>query len=68
MIDELTAIATKSEFTYRHVWRNDDLVMWDNRAVLHRGHPYDEARERRLLVRTTLAGDAPTAVDGRVVA
>ena len=68
LIDELTAIATKSEFTYRHVWRNDDLVMWDNRAVLHRGHPYDEARERRLLVRTTLAGDAPTAVDGRVVA
>ena len=68
LIDELTAIATKSEFTYRHVWRNDDLVIWDNRAVLHRGHPYDEARERRLLVRTTLAGDAPTAVDGRVVA
>jgi alpha-ketoglutarate-dependent 2,4-dichlorophenoxyacetate dioxygenase len=68
LIDELTDIATQAAFTYRHVWRNDDLVMWDNRAVLHRGHPYDEASERRLLVRTTLAGDAPTAVDGRVVA
>ena len=68
LIDELTAIATQPAFTYRHVWRNDDLVMWDNRAVLHRGHPYDEVRERRLLVRTTLAGDGPTAVDGRVVA
>jgi len=74
LIDELTAVATQAAFTYRHVWRNDDLVMWDNRAVLHRGHPYDEIGERRLLVRTTLAGDAPTAptaptaVAGRVVA
>ena len=68
LLDELTAIATQPAFTYRHVWRNDDLVMWDNRAVLHRGHPYDEIRERRLLVRTTLAGDGPTATDGGVIA
>lgn len=68
LIDELTAIATRPEFTYRHVWRVEDLVMWDNRAVIHRGHPYDEVRERRLLVRTTLAGDGPTAVDGRALA
>ncbi len=67
LIDELTAIATQEAFTYRHVWRNDDLVMWDNRAVIHRGHPYDEKTERRLLVRTTLAGDAPTVVAGRIV-
>jgi alpha-ketoglutarate-dependent 2,4-dichlorophenoxyacetate dioxygenase len=67
LIDELTAIATQAAFTYRHVWRNDDLVMWDNRAVIHRGHPYDELTERRLLVRTTLAGDAPTVVAGRIV-
>ena len=67
LIDELTGIATQKAFTYRHVWRPDDVVMWDNRAVLHRGRPYDEANERRLMVRTTLAGDGPTAVDGRIV-
>jgi alpha-ketoglutarate-dependent 2,4-dichlorophenoxyacetate dioxygenase len=64
----LTEIATQDAFTYCHAWRPDDLVMWDNRAVLHRGRPYDEAKERRLMVRTTLAGDGPTAVNGRVVA
>ncbi|MDP6875317.1 MAG: TauD/TfdA family dioxygenase [Alphaproteobacteria bacterium] len=68
LIDELTEIATQDAFTYCHAWRPDDLVMWDNRAVLHRGRPYDEAKERRLMVRTTLAGDGPTAVNGRVVA
>ncbi len=68
LIDELTEIATQDAFTYCHAWRPDDLVMWDNRAVLHRGRPYDEAKERRLMVRTTLAGDGPTALDGRVVA
>lgn len=68
LLDELTANATQPAFTYRHVWRDDDLVMWDNRAVLHRGHPYDEVRERRLLVRTTLAGDGPTATDDGVIA
>lgn len=67
LIDELTEIATQDAFTYRHVWRPNDVVMWDNRAVLHRGRPYDEANERRLMVRTTLAGDGPTAVDGRVI-
>ncbi len=67
LIDELTEIATQDTFTYRHVWRPNDVVMWDNRAVLHRGRPYDEANERRLMVRTTLAGDGPTAVDGRVI-
>jgi hypothetical protein len=68
VFDEWTAVATQHAFTYRHVWRNDDLVMWDNRAVLHRGHPYDEIRERWLLVRTTLAGDGPTATDDGVIA
>ena len=67
LIDELTEIATQDTFTYRHVWRPNDVVMWDNRAVLHRGRPYDEANERRLMVRTTLAGNGPTAVDGKVI-
>jgi alpha-ketoglutarate-dependent 2,4-dichlorophenoxyacetate dioxygenase len=53
--------------TYRHHWKPGDMVMWDNRAVLHRGHAYDEVNEVRTLIRTTVAGAGPTVVDGRVV-
>jgi alpha-ketoglutarate-dependent 2,4-dichlorophenoxyacetate dioxygenase len=57
---ELQALATRPEFVYRHAWRPRDLVMWDNRAVLHRGRPWDAAKHRRLMHRTTVAGDGPT--------
>lgn len=62
--EELVAIATRPEFTYRHRWAPGDIVIWDNRAVLHRGHPYDEVNDRRLMIRTTLAGTGLTVVDG----
>ena len=61
---DLLAHATQPEFVYRHTWRVGDLVMWDNRCVLHRGRPWDE-RHRRVMHRTTVAGAGPTAVDGR---
>jgi hypothetical protein len=37
--------------------------MWDNRCMLHRGRPWDESRYRRVMHRTTVAGDGPTAPD-----
>ena len=46
----------------------DYTLIWDNRAVLHRGHPYDEVNDRRLMIHTTIAGVAPTVVDGRIQA
>ena len=46
---------------YRHAWRVGDLVMWDNRCVLHRGRPWDSAKHPRVMHRTTVAGDGPTA-------
>ena len=49
---------------FRHSWRVGDLVMWDNRCVLHRGRPWDSAREKRVMHRTTVAGDGPTAHPG----
>ena len=42
---------------FAHRWRAGDLVMWDNRAVLHRGRPWPPGQARRM-VRTTVAGDA----------
>ena len=48
---------TQPRFGYRHEWREGDLVIWDNRCVLHRGTPYDSARYARLLQRTTVSDD-----------
>ena len=66
LLRELLEFATQPGFVYRHTWRVGDLVMWDNRSVLHRGRPWDEQRHRRVMHRTTVAGLGPTVVDGRV--
>ena len=42
---------------YAHNWSEGDLVIWDNRRVLHRGTDYDEKNSRRIMHRTTVAGD-----------
>ncbi len=60
LIDELTAAATAPGTTYLHGWRKGDVVMWDNRATMHRGRPWP-AHEARLMVRTTISA---TEVDG----
>jgi len=67
LLRELLEFATQPQFVYRHVWRQHDLVMWDNRCVLHRGRPWDERRYRRVMHRTTVAGAGPTAVDGQPI-
>jgi alpha-ketoglutarate-dependent 2,4-dichlorophenoxyacetate dioxygenase len=60
LIDELTAQSTALGTRYTHVWRRGDVVMWDNRATMHRGRPWP-AREARHMVRTTISA---TAADG----
>jgi alpha-ketoglutarate-dependent 2,4-dichlorophenoxyacetate dioxygenase len=61
LLDELLAHGTRPEWVLQHRWRRWDLVMWDNRCVLHRGRPWDSAQHRRVMRRTTVAGDGPTA-------
>ena len=61
LLDELLAHTTRPEAVYPHRWRQWDLVMWDNRCVLHRGRPWDANRHRRVRRRTTVAGEGPTA-------
>ena len=60
LIERLMAHATQPAFTYAHKWQRHDLVMWDNRAVLHRATPFATTTERRHMVRTCVAGTAPT--------
>ena len=56
---DLTEHATQRRFVYAHVWRQWDLVMWDNRVTMHRARPFDPA-EVRDMHRTTVADSAPT--------
>jgi alpha-ketoglutarate-dependent 2,4-dichlorophenoxyacetate dioxygenase len=62
LIQELNSWGTRPEFVYVHKWRPKDIVMWDNRAVLHRGNPWPDEAYRRVMHRTTVAGDGPTAM------
>jgi alpha-ketoglutarate-dependent 2,4-dichlorophenoxyacetate dioxygenase len=57
LLRELLEHVTRPEFCYRHEWQEGDLVIWDNRCILHRGTPYDTTRYKRLLQRTTVSGD-----------
>jgi len=59
-LKDLTEHATQPKFVYVHQWRVGDLVMWDNRQMMHRVRRYDETRPRDMR-RTTVAGNAPTA-------
>jgi alpha-ketoglutarate-dependent 2,4-dichlorophenoxyacetate dioxygenase len=60
LLAQLLDEATRREFVYSHKWCQGDAVMWDNRAMLHRGRPWDYARERTM-VRTTISA---TVADG----
>ncbi len=56
----LIEFATERRFVYAHNWTQYDLVMWDNRQVMHRARSYDETQPRDMR-RTTIAGDTMTA-------
>jgi alpha-ketoglutarate-dependent 2,4-dichlorophenoxyacetate dioxygenase len=60
LIDDLTATATAPGTSYLHEWRKGDVVMWDNRATMHRGRPWP-SHEARLMIRTTISA---TEADG----
>ncbi|HXT82204.1 MAG TPA: TauD/TfdA family dioxygenase [Acetobacteraceae bacterium] len=59
-IQWLNEFATQPRFCYAHAWQEGDLVIWDNRATLHRATAYDTVRHKRLMQRTTVRGDGPT--------
>ena len=64
LLDRLWRHATRDELTWRHEWKPDDLVMWDNRCVLHRRDGFDD-NFTRLMHRTQIKGtEAPIAHGG----
>jgi alpha-ketoglutarate-dependent 2,4-dichlorophenoxyacetate dioxygenase len=60
LLRDLIEHATRPQFVYRHIWHVGDLVIWDNRATMHRARPFDDASHRRELRRvTTLDIESP---------
>ncbi len=59
LLDFLFMHSTRPEFVYRHKWSVGDVVMWDNRCMMHRAIADYDMNEPRHLHRTTIAGDKP---------
>lgn len=54
LLARLLAHTTSAPYVHSHRWRQGDLVVWDNRAVLHTASPCDSSHHRRLLFRTAV--------------
>jgi alpha-ketoglutarate-dependent 2,4-dichlorophenoxyacetate dioxygenase len=59
LLRDLNEHATQPAFVYVHRWARGDLVMWDNRQMMHRVRRYDDNQPRDMR-RTTVAGSVPT--------
>ena len=60
LLEDLLGYAGQPDFVYDHKWKVGDLVMYDNRACLHRATEYDIAKYPRILRRTNVADSQPT--------
>jgi taurine dioxygenase len=59
LLDELLAHAVRDDYIYRHKWRKGDVLLWDNRAAMHRAHFDYDPNEYRLLYRVLVRGEVP---------
>jgi taurine dioxygenase len=59
LIDDLVAHATQPQFTYRHKWRQGDIVIWDNRCLMHKANGDYPEGARRFMQRIIVTGSVP---------
>jgi len=59
MINELINFATQPQFVYSHKWEPGDVLIWGNRALEHTATPFEGAKYRRVLHRTSTKGGRP---------
>jgi taurine dioxygenase len=64
LLDELMAHYTRPEFVYVHEWTAGDLIVWDNRCLVHSATWFDGAAEQRMMWRTTVRGNPGAIYDG----
>jgi alpha-ketoglutarate-dependent 2,4-dichlorophenoxyacetate dioxygenase len=62
LLGELMDAATAPGVSYVHTWQKGDVIMWDNRATMHRGRPWP-ANEPRYMVRTTISASAADGLE-----
>jgi alpha-ketoglutarate-dependent 2,4-dichlorophenoxyacetate dioxygenase len=62
LLAELMDGATAPGRSYVHTWNKGDVIMWDNRATMHRGRPWP-ANEPRYMVRTTISASAADGLE-----
>ena len=62
LIEDLNALAIHPDLTYEHRWTPGELILWDNRSVMHKATPYDPAVQRRVVRRCTVLGEEPRGV------
>ena len=60
LIETLNALAVHADLTYEHRWNVGDLLVWDNRCVMHRATPYDPFTQGRVVRRCTVLGEVPS--------
>lgn len=65
LIDRLYAHATQSKYEYRHRWQAGDMVIWDNRSVMHQANADYDPAEYRFLYRIMLKGAPLLAAEAR---
>jgi alpha-ketoglutarate-dependent 2,4-dichlorophenoxyacetate dioxygenase len=63
LLKELNDFVTQPRFVYSHPWRAGDLIIWDNRCVLHRATAFDTEKYKRVMLRTTVEGNAAEYVE-----
>jgi len=63
LIERLISEVTRPESVFRHLWRVGDVMIWDNRCILHRGCGYDADKYRRRMHQTRVRGLAPSVAE-----
>ena len=56
-LDDLLEFACQPPRTYQHQWKPGDIVVWDNRCLMHRARPYDHHSQPRVMRHVRIAGD-----------
>jgi taurine dioxygenase len=59
LIEELNALAVHPDLSYEHRWKTRELIVWDNRCVMHRATAYDPSTQGRVIRRCTVLGEVP---------
>ena len=59
LIEELNRMSIHADLSYEHDWQIHQLIVWDNRCLVHKATPYDPLTQSRVIRRCTVLGEVP---------